>query len=371
MPPDVGQHYGPYRVVRALGAGGMGTVWLAEDPRLDRFVAIKTFTGAGNTAHACEQLLHEARAAARLSHPGIAAVHDVLDVAGESAIVFEYVEGDTLASRLLLGPLPLSDALRVGEQLAEGLAAAHSQGVIHSDLKPANVMLLPDGRPKILDFGIAHSTARESAQTSLALISTLHAGTPAYAAPEQWRGEPTGVYTDIFALGVLLFEMLSGRRPFDTRNSNALMHQVLEGPRPRIRAINPQVPARVDALIAQMLKPEPSERPATANDVADILRSAALDLGHTHHVPAALTSVRPLGSRIVLGTRSRVVGMAVALVLVLVVGALLASLRSTDTHSRQPVPVIAVLSLTNTGGIPNDDISRQASQTASRGASHP
>ncbi len=276
MPAPTPQEYGPYRVVGPLGGGGMGTVLLAEDSRLGRRVALKTFTGdAAATVQAREQLLREARAAARLSHPSIAAVHDVLDVAGELVIVFEYVEGETLAARLKRGRLAVADALRIGEQLADGLAEAHAHGIIHRDLKPGNVMLTPQGRAKILDFGIAHTTSLENEETSPVLQSGpgVYAGTPAYAAPEQWLGEPLGPHTDLYALGVLLFEMLGGRRPFHTPSRLALMQQVVEAPRPHIREINEHVPASIDALVDNMLARDPARRPAGARDIANLLRS--------------------------------------------------------------------------------------------------
>jgi eukaryotic-like serine/threonine-protein kinase len=340
MRAHTGHTYGPYRVIRPLGGGGMGTVLLAEDERLGRFVALKTFTGrAAATAHAREQLLREARAAARLAHPNIAAVHDVLDIGGETVIVFEYCEGETLAARLSRGRLSVGEALRIGGQLADGLAAAHTQGIVHRDLKPSNVMLTADGRVKILDFGIAHSMALDNEETSPALTPAgMYAGTPAYAAPEQWLGEPVGAFTDIFALGLLLFEMLGGRLPFDSASRLRLMQQVIEAPRPHVRELNAHVPPSIDALIDSMLSREPAQRPAAARDVAAILRSIERDL------PALSPAVPPVRSWLNRWT----VGAGVALLVLL--AALVNTVRAPEAPGTAPMPVVAVLPLFNATG---------------------
>jgi serine/threonine-protein kinase len=345
MPAQAVDHYGPYRVIRPLGGGGMGTVLLAEDPRLGRLVALKMISGQDATPPASRgQLLHEARAAARLAHPSIAAVHDVLDVGGETVIVFEYVEGETLAARLKRGRLPVSDALRLGEQLADGLAAAHAQGIIHRDLKPSNVMLTPDGRAKIPDFGIAHrSLDNDETSPALSLGVGMYAGTPAYAAPEQWLGESIGVHTDIFAFGLLLFEMLGGRRPFETKSRLALMHQVIEAPRPHVRELNANVPTSVDALITSMLSREPSQRPGSAREIAGILRSIERDLPQQ----------RPRW-----GWPGRRAMRWVLLAAVLLIGVtlLVSPLRAPPPpRVASAMPVVAVLPLTNATGTAAND----------------
>jgi eukaryotic-like serine/threonine-protein kinase len=341
MPAQSGQTYGPYRVIRPLGGGGMGTVLLAEDARLGRYVALKTFTGhAAASADARAQLLREARAAARLTHPNVAAVHDVLDIGGETVIVFEYVEGETLATRLSRGRLSVGEAIRIGIQLADGLAAAHAQGIVHRDLKPGNVMLTPDGRAKILDFGIAQSAALDNEETSPMLSATggLYAGTPAYAAPEQWLGEPVGPYTDIFALGLLLFEMLGGRLPFDSASRLRLMQQVVEAPRPHVREINPHVPASIDALIDSALSREPARRPTAARDVAEILRSIERDVPGAGARPPA----RSWLNRWTVGA---------SVVLLVLVAAFVSTLRGPENAARQTAAtVVAILPLINETG---------------------
>ncbi len=346
MPAQADDHYGPYRVIRPLGGGAQGRVLLAEDQRLHRLVALKTIAGHdATTPTGRNRLLHEARAAARLAHPSIAAVHDVLDVHGETVIVFEYVEGETLAARLERGRLTVSEALRLGEQLADGLAVAHAQGIVHRDLKPSNVMITSDGRAKILDFGIAHR-APDNEETSAALSQGvgMYAGTPAYAAPEQWLGESIGAHTDIFAFGLLLFEMLGGRRPFETKSRLALMHQVIEAPRPHVRELNPNVPASVDALVASALSREPSQRPGSTREIAGILRSIERDL------PEPPVSKRWLSGRVLRWA-------LLAAVLFAAVTGLVGTLRRPlpGPSVTATVPVVAVLPLANATGQGSND----------------
>jgi tetratricopeptide (TPR) repeat protein/negative regulator of sigma E activity len=345
MPAQEGQSYGPYRVIRTLGSGGMGTVLLAEDSRLGRYVALKTFRRDPNDpADARDRVLREARAVAGLSHPNIASVHDVLDVGGEMVIVFEYVEGETLAARMARGRLPVVEAIRIAAEVADGLAAAHARGIIHRDLKPGNIMLTRDGRAKILDFGIARNASASQVGTTLTTTSGVFAGTPAYAAPEQWVGDPVTPRTDLFAFGILLFETLGGRRPFDAESRLAMMQLVLDAPRPNLREVNPQVPASVAALVETLLARDPNLRPASATEVASVLRSVERDLPATQHafVPAR-TGRRPLA-------------VAAVIVLIAAVAALVAPLRRPDaTPSAAVTPVVAVLPLANATGTPAND----------------
>jgi tetratricopeptide (TPR) repeat protein len=353
--------YGPYRVIRTLGSGGMGTVLLAEDPRLGRFVALKTFPrDAGRTSESREVALREARAVAGLNHPNIASVHDVLDIGGELVIVFEYVEGETLATRLDRGRLPVVEAIRIGAEIADGLAAAHARGIIHRDLKPGNVMLTPDGRAKILDFGIARAGPASEGMTTLTTTSHVFAGTPAYAAPEQWLGDAVTPQTDLFAFGMLLFEMFGGRRPFDADSRLAMMQLVLDAPRPNIRDVNPHVPPSVDALIGAALSRDPHQRPASAMEVASVLRSIARDLppvgfevrGSGFDVQGSTIH----GSNVLARQAARRRGMlAAAIALTAAVVALLAPLRRDVAAPIGAVPVIAVLPLANATGTPTND----------------
>jgi serine/threonine-protein kinase len=248
----------------------MGTVVLAEDTRLGRHVALKMVSGPqAGTPDGRQQLLAEARAAAALSHPAIAAVHDVIEVDGEVAIVFELVEGETLAARLAKGPLAEPQAVAIAVQLADALGVAHAQGVLHRDLKPSNVMLGAGGAVKILDFGIAR-VQRAEADGAGAPRDFL--GTPGYVAPEQWVGRPADERADLYALGVVLFEMVSGKRPFPEREPFSLARASLDRIARRLSSLVPDVSPGLDRLVSRLLAADPDLRPPRARVVADELR---------------------------------------------------------------------------------------------------
>ncbi|HEY6099334.1 MAG TPA: serine/threonine-protein kinase, partial [Anaeromyxobacter sp.] len=195
---------GRFELVREIGRGGFGVVYEARDRELGRNVAFKAVRTGDRAALREERLLREAEAAARLSHPNIVTLHDVGRAEQGPFLVLELLRGQTLADRLEQGPLPTREGLRIVVEIARGLAHAHAEGVVHRDLKPANVFLCEDGQVKLLDFGLAHALGRRR----------LDGGTPAFMAPEQWKGAPEDERTDVFALGVLLFRMLSGELPF-------------------------------------------------------------------------------------------------------------------------------------------------------------
>jgi len=221
---------GPYRILGVLGEGGMGVVYLAEDPRLGRKVALKAIARRfTNDPHARERLRREARAAAALAHPGIAVVYSLEEIDGSLFIVSEHIQGETLRDAIADGPLPIAEVISIGRQLAGALAAAHDSGVVHRDLKPENVMRTRDGAVKILDFGLAKAAELESAGSQGPALTAAGAvfGTPAYMSPEQLRGESAGPASDIFSLGVLLAEISSGRHPFGGARGPATMARVL------------------------------------------------------------------------------------------------------------------------------------------------
>ena len=260
-----GDRLGPYTVVEPLGAGGMGEVYRAHDARLAREVALKRLSdGSLGSDVARQRVLREARAAAGLSHPSIATIYDVLDTSDGLVIVMEYVRGESLASRLRRGPLTLDETLAYGAQIAEALTDAHEHGIIHRDLKPANIHLTPQGKAKILDFGIASSPAHPAdpalSDAGTATVGSQIAGTPGYMAPEQMAGGRTDQRTDIYGLGLLLFEMLSGQRPFNRDHvvGNALA--VFGGRAPQVRAVAPRVPEEVSDLVARAMARNPNDR---------------------------------------------------------------------------------------------------------------
>ena len=206
----VGQTISHYRIVAKLGEGGMGVVYKAEDTTLERTVALKFLAQhLLNDEEAKERFLREAKAAAALSHPNICTVYEIAEVDGKTFIAMEFVKGETLEERIAAGPLTLKDALDIGRQVADGLEAAHEENIIHRDIKPANVMVDAKGRAKVMDFGLARLTeASRLTKTNTAM------GTVAYMFPEHAQGIEVDTRTDIWALGCVLYEMISGQRPF-------------------------------------------------------------------------------------------------------------------------------------------------------------
>jgi serine/threonine protein kinase len=279
-----GTRLGPYEIQAAIGAGGMGEVYLAHDTRLNRQVALKSLSGPSvDTPQARERLLREARAAAQLTHPNIAAIHDILDSGPCPCIVMEYVEGETLAAKIARGPLPCAQALSIGIQLADALVQAHGAGVIHRDLKPANVQVAPDGTAKILDFGIATSRNLEDSTVPAGRPTKDVArpqagkltGTAAYMAPEQLAGKPATPQSDVYALGVLLFEAISGRRPFNAADVIDLAVSILSDPTPTLRTSGTGTPPELSAVVARAMARKPRGRYPSAAAVAADLRRAA------------------------------------------------------------------------------------------------
>ncbi|TVP57520.1 MAG: serine/threonine protein kinase [Gemmatimonadales bacterium] len=276
QPLEPGNEVGRYRIVRPLGRGGMGTVYLAHDPILDRSVALKFLpigldtvpAGVGSDGDAgADRLVAEARAASALDHPNIGTIYEVgRDARGRRFIAMASYDGGTLRDRLRDGPLPAADALRIGAQVAEGLAAAHGSGIIHRDVKPENLVFSRDGRVRIVDFGLAvpRSTGRSSGSTG---------GTIAYMSPEQLDGAPCDERSDLWSLGVVLFEMLAGRRPREAADREELREAILETPSPALPDPDAMPPA-VSELVSSLLSPDPDGRPPSAAQCAHTLRGA-------------------------------------------------------------------------------------------------
>lgn len=273
----IGTTVGPYRFVQRLGDGGMGTVYRATDEMLGRDVAIKVLRADLEEQPALiERFRQEAMALARLSHPGIATLHGLQPHGASFLMVMEFVPGETLDTHLRRhGRLPWMRAAGVTVAMLEALAHAHAQGVVHRDIKPANVMLTPDERVKLMDFGIARlrGVAR---QTRLGFA----VGTPSYMAPEQLRSEDVDGRTDLYAVGLVLYELLTGEAPFVADSDHALMHQQLTRPVPPVSARVTDVPRVLEAIIARLTAKDPARRYADA----DAVRGALL---------AVLTGERP------------------------------------------------------------------------------
>jgi len=223
-----------YEILSALGAGGMGEVYLAEDKRLGRRVAIKFLPAhVGSDERAKQRLLREAQTAATLDHPNICAIYEVGEEEGYSFIVLQYVEGQTLAARLRHGLPDVRESLAIAAQVAEALAEAHSRGIVHRDIKPENIMLTTRGQVKVLDFGLAkvlrdpHTPEGGADTASMLSIPGMVMGTVPYMSPEQVRGEELDGRSDIFSFGTVLYELLSGRRPFEARSSAEVISAIL------------------------------------------------------------------------------------------------------------------------------------------------
>ena len=277
---------GPYRIVDRLGAGGMGEVFLAFDSRLDRKVALKVLSDPWlDTPQIRERLLREARAAAHITHPNIAAIYDILETCEPPCIVMEYAQGETLSAIAARGPMACHDVLKVALQLVDAVGHAHAAGVIHRDLKPANVVLTPDGVVKVLDFGLARVREIEQEQNASDAPTCEHtgtqvgvvAGTTAYMAPEQFVRKPASRLSDIYSLGATLYELLAGRRPFDAATTQDLVYEIVSKPTPRVSAAIPEIPPAVDAIVARAMAKDLAERYQSVAEMAEDLRQAELE----------------------------------------------------------------------------------------------
>ena len=262
-----GTRLGPYEVTAQIGVGGMGEVYRATDTNLKRAVAIKVLPeSVAGDAERLARFQREAEVLASLNHPNIASIYGLERADGTTALVLELVEGPTLADRIAQGPIPIDEALPIARLIAHALEAAHEHGIIHRDLKPANIKLRPDGTVKVLDFGLAKSFEQTrlprdltESPTVLSPAPTLAGvilGTAAYMSPEQARGKGVDKRTDIWAFGCVLFEMLTGQKPFDGETLTDIVAAIVKN-EPDWRALPPGTPAAVQSVIARCLRKDP------------------------------------------------------------------------------------------------------------------
>jgi len=277
MPILPGRRLGPYEILSAIGAGGMGEVYRARDTRLDRIVAIKVLpTHLADRSELRERFEREAKTIASLNHPHICVLHDIGHQDGTDYLVMEYLEGETLAQRLCKGPLPLEQVLQYAIEIADSLDKAHRKGITHRDLKPGNIMITKSGT-KLLDFGLAKlkqevvpeniplsdlPTAKDPLTAQGTLLGTLH-----YMAPEQVEGKEVDARTDIFAFGAIVYEMATGKRAFEGKSPASLIAKILEIDPPAISSLQPMSPAALDRVVKRCLAKDPDDRWQTARDL--------------------------------------------------------------------------------------------------------
>ena len=276
MRPILPDRIGPYAIRSLLGAGGMGEVFLADDPRLQRRVAIKRVRAGSVDPRAGRRLLTEARAAARLDHPNICAIHEVGEDDQGVFIVMPFVEGETLAASIARGPLPIADAVTLAAQAADALSVAHAHGILHRDVKPANIMIDTRRQARVMDFGLARIAAggAPDAETATGLTApgtTL--GTVAYMSPEQVRGEDLDARSDLFALGIVLYEMVAGRRPFGGPSPADTSAAILTRDPSPLTRLRPDAPDELQRIVTKALQRRKEERYQTAGDFAVDLRA--------------------------------------------------------------------------------------------------
>jgi eukaryotic-like serine/threonine-protein kinase len=267
---------GRYKITGELGRGAMGVVYKGEDPALDRTVALKTVIlseDAAGKADYQKRFFLEAKAAGRLSHPQVITVYDFGQEGDVAYMAMEFLKGKELRERMKEGSISVSEAVHIAEQVAEGLGYAHEHGVVHRDIKPSNIMLLPHDKVKIMDFGIARMRASDH-KTSTGLVL----GTPKYMSPEQVAGSPVDHRSDIFSLGVVLYEMLTHTKLFQGEDTPQIFNAVSNFQPPVPSRVNSEVPSMLDFVVERALKKDPSVRYQDAYELAADLRSALSEL---------------------------------------------------------------------------------------------
>ena len=316
MPIERGSSIGPYRVLFRLGSGGMGEVWKGEDTRSGREVAIKVLSPeAVADSDRMRRFAMEANATSALDHPNILAVYEVGQSDAGPYIVTEFVDGETVRSILMSGPLPLARAVDIAAQAAEGVANAHAAGVVHRDLKPENLMVRRDGTVKILDFGLAKLLRPGESSGGIGLEGLtavgMVIGTAGYLSPEQLRGDKASERSDVFALGVVLYEMATGENPFRRNNAVETFAAIMRDEPPPLDPRLGPVPVELPLAIGKALAKKPEERYPSARELATDLREIQRRLAPPPAEVEGVTSAKP---------KSRTIGILVGAIILLIGG---------------------------------------------------
>ncbi|MFC1605057.1 protein kinase [Planctomycetota bacterium] len=314
----LGKNIGSFKIEEIIGRGGMGIVYLAHDTKLERSVAVKSIPAelqASSTAQA--RFKREAKLLASLNHPNIAVIHEIVEEKKSGYLILEYIPGETLAERIANKPLKLEEALSIGQQIAEAVSAAHEKGVVHRDLKPGNIKITPDGRVKVLDFGLAKASVSEDKPVEATVTQPGRVmGTPAYMSPEQACGKPTDKRSDIWSFGCIMYQMMTGQLPFEGETATDTLAHIIER-QPDWEALPQETPMNIRTLLRRCLEKKPQRR---LRDIGD----AVIEISETLNVPVTAppattpssTSLKPqLATRHKLRTAATIVIAAFVIVL--------------------------------------------------------